>query len=230
MDCGHCCRLDLIIEAGCEADGAKHAEFVFGKTTLRVADGADDSGIEIGAAADEIEDLVGGGVEHHAVDSEVAALDVLARIFGEAYFVGTAAIGVAYVEAEGGDFDCVAMMSWSLTGAFRSARNLLSFFLFSIRHQHDSKLLAHGVGLRKDLHDLLRSRVRGHIIVSRLAIQKKIADASSGQISLVAPHTQGADDFFGELFGVRQKALSIQHSAFSRRNAEHSRSIRNRLN
>src|ERR1700683_1862364 len=74
-------------------------------------------------------------------------------------------------------------------------------------------MLADGVGLRKDLHDLLRSRVRGHIIVSRFAIKKKIADASSGQISLVAPHTQGADDFFGELFGVRQKAL--QHSALS---------------
>jgi hypothetical protein len=47
---------------------------------------------------------------------------------------------------------------------------------------------------------------------------------------LVAPHTQGADDFPGELFDVRQKALSIQHSAFSRRNVERSRSIRNRLN
>jgi hypothetical protein len=85
------------------------------------------------------------------------------------------------------------------------------------RHQHHSELLAHGIGLRKYLHDLLRSSLRCHIVVSRLSTEKKVADASSGQISLVAARTQSANDLFDELFGGRQKALRIQHSVTAER-------------
>ena len=66
--------IDLVIEARRETHGAEHAQLVFGKTAFGIADGADDSGFQIVSSADEIQDLVGCGIEHHAVDGEIAAL------------------------------------------------------------------------------------------------------------------------------------------------------------
>ncbi len=103
-------------------------------------------------------------------------------------------------------------MSGSFLSAYRSARRRI---VLRIGHQHDSELLADCIGLRKDLHDLLRSRVGSYVVIGGLAVKKKVADASSGEISSVAARTQGADNLFGELSGVWQKALCIQHSALS---------------
>ena len=69
------------------------------------------------------------------------------------------------------------------------------------RDQHDSELLAYGEGLREDLHDLARSCVGGYVVVGGLAAEQKIADASAGEVGLVAVLAQGADDFGGVLFG-----------------------------
>ena len=60
-DGGHGARLDLEVEARGEADGAQHAQLVFGEAQGGVADGAEDPGGEIVAAADEVEGG-GGGV------------------------------------------------------------------------------------------------------------------------------------------------------------------------
>ena len=96
---------DCVTEARGKADGAEHAEFVFGKTAGRLADGADDFGGEIGAAADEVEDFVGVVAHEEAVDGEIAALDVFGGAPGVADFVGVAAVGVAEVGAKCGDLD-----------------------------------------------------------------------------------------------------------------------------
>src|SRR5580704_13971022 len=53
------CGLNGVAEARCEADRAKHAEFVFREAAVGVADGADDVGLKIFLAADEIEDFPG---------------------------------------------------------------------------------------------------------------------------------------------------------------------------
>ena len=77
-------RFDGEVETGGEADGAEHAQLVFFKAAMGLADGADDAVAEIVFAADVVEDGGGeiaglameDGVEHHAVDGEVAAEDV----------------------------------------------------------------------------------------------------------------------------------------------------------
>src|SRR5258708_11263962 len=101
-----------------------------------------------------MQNLVGFGIEHHAVDGEVAALDVLLRVFGEAYFVGVSAVGVAYIGTESGYLDCRV-----LTG--EGARRSIGFGFWD---QHYSELLAYGVGLGKDLHDLLSCCVGGYVV------------------------------------------------------------------
>ena len=75
--------------------------------------------------------------------------------------------------------------------------------------QHDSKLLPDGERLRKDLHDLMRSRIGGYVVVGGLAAKQQVADASPGEVGLVSALAQGADDFRRVLFGVRS-AVSIQ--------------------
>src|SRR6185437_119611 len=104
--------LEVEVEARGEADGAHQAELVLGVAKGGVADGADDTFLEIAAAADKVEHggvQVAGGfelyrIEQHAVDGEVAAEDVFARVGGELHSIRTAAVGVGAVGAEGGDF------------------------------------------------------------------------------------------------------------------------------
>ena len=59
-----------------------------------------------------------------------------------------AAITVADIATEGGNFDGVA------------AR-------VSHRHQHHAKLCAHRVGFREDPHDLVRRGVGGDVVIGR---------------------------------------------------------------
>jgi hypothetical protein len=70
------------------------------------------------------------------------------------------------------------------------------------RHQDNSELLAHGEGIRENFHDLPRSRIGRDIIIRRLALEEKIADASAGEVGLVAVPVQNANDFDGMSFGV----------------------------
>src|SRR5581483_919434 len=97
--------LDGVAEAGRKAHGAHHAQLVFGEAAVRRADGADDAGAQVGAPADIVQHFLGNGIEQQAVDGEVAALHVFARIGGVGDFVGMPAVGIQAVAAEGGDFD-----------------------------------------------------------------------------------------------------------------------------
>src|SRR5260370_16321035 len=72
-DGGESCGFDGVAETRSEADGAQHAEFVFGETARWVADGADDSCGKISAAADEVEDFAGVMAHEKAVDGEIPA-------------------------------------------------------------------------------------------------------------------------------------------------------------
>ena len=86
-----------------KADCAKHAEFVFAETKVRIADGADQVLSQVAASSDEVENVSGLRILEHAVNGEVAAKDVFARIGGEADCVRPAAIQVDPVLAEGCD-------------------------------------------------------------------------------------------------------------------------------
>ena len=110
--------VDVEAEAGGEADGPEHAELVFGEAGDGVADGADDAKLEIVAAVDEVAngavEIVRGfeveRIEEHAVDGDVTAEDVFARIGGEANGVGPTAIGVGAIVTEGGHLNGVALV------------------------------------------------------------------------------------------------------------------------
>src|SRR5208283_5919963 len=78
------------------------------------------------------------------------------------------------------------------------------------RHEHDSELLADGISLREDLHDLPWSRIGGNVVVGGLAAEEKIADASSSEVALVASLAQSANDFDGVLFWTRHQLETIR--------------------
>ena len=50
-----------------ETDGAQQPQMVFAETRRGIADGADDARFEVGAAADEVEDLAGTGSSSRAL-------------------------------------------------------------------------------------------------------------------------------------------------------------------
>ena len=100
LECG---GVDRKIEAGGEADGAEHAQVVLAEPRVGVADGADHAALQILASFDEVQNLATVRVHHEAVDGEIAALNVLARIALEMDQRGTAAVGVVVVAAERGD-------------------------------------------------------------------------------------------------------------------------------
>ena len=113
-DGGGCGGVDGEVETGREADGAQHAELVFGEAEDWVADGPDRPCGEVFASVDEVEQrglrvvlgigVEGDGVEQHPVDGEVAPEDIVFGRSGEADCIRTAAVGVGAVVAEGGHF------------------------------------------------------------------------------------------------------------------------------
>jgi len=98
-------RLNREAEAGGEADGAEEAEVVFGEAGGGVADGADEAGLEVVAAAMEIEGAPGEGIEVEGVDGEVAAGGVVRGVGVEDDAGGAAAILVGEIGAIGGGFE-----------------------------------------------------------------------------------------------------------------------------
>src|SRR5258708_11758096 len=74
-DGGESCGFDGVAETRSEADGAQHAEFVFGETAGWVADGAGDSCGQISAAPHAGEDFSRGNAPEGGASGGIAALD-----------------------------------------------------------------------------------------------------------------------------------------------------------
>ena len=194
-------RLDFKVEACGETYGAEHAELVFGEAQGRVADGAEDFGGEVGAAVYVVE---GGGcyvscffedsrVEEHAVDGEVAAEDVFARVGGEADGVGAAAVGVGSVVAEGGDFGGDAVR---------------------FAHEDYAEVCAYGEGffVREESEDDVGRGAGSYVEVLGLEAQENVAYAASGEVGLMAMGAQGVDD--AACGGVMRVVLQVEgHSS-----------------
>ncbi len=113
LDCPKSRRFDNVVETRRKTHCAQHAELVFGETPFGLADGANDPGFQIFSSFDKVQHLVADGIEQQAIDGEIAALHVFARVATEANFVGMAAVAVAKVAAEGGHLDdiCFAGVS-----------------------------------------------------------------------------------------------------------------------
>ena len=240
--CGaRCCMaenvadLDLVIEARRKAHAAQHAQLVFRKTPLRIADRANDSGFKIVASSDEVQNAVcridSQRIKHHAVNREVAALHILARIIRKTHFVGMSPIGVANIGTElapppiferwprkqGSQPGRTACSSWYDAPMRRLAvTSEISAVLLRVlcgirrnRNQHNSELLADSQR-SETLHHLLRSRIGRNIVVSRFALQQQVANASARQLSLMSALAQSAHNVGSVLLCVRHVRVTLR--------------------
>ena len=171
----------LVVETGGEADGAEEAEFVFAETGDGVADGAEGFGLQVGLAADEVDELVRDRIVEHAVDGEVAAVGVfLGR--GEGDHLGTASVDVFVVGAEGGDFEGAAVL----------------------HDEDDAEMGADGLGVGEKFLHLGGFGRGGDVIVVRVESEEFVPHAAAGEIGDVAGLLQAAGEVGGGGFGVHR--------------------------
>src|SRR5581483_304041 len=88
LDLGQGRRFDGVSEARGKADSPQHPQLVFGETIMRSANGADDPQFQIFASAYIIEYFLGNRIKQQPIDSEVAALNIVAGILAELHLVG----------------------------------------------------------------------------------------------------------------------------------------------
>ena len=153
---------------------------------------------KIFAAANVVQHLAGIGIEQQAVDGEVAALHVHARVFGELNFIGMAAVRVSAVTAEGSDFNGVVVAF--AFGGFTAYRD-----------QNHAELGSDCKGLREDADDFLRCGRSGYVIVGRFAAKKQVADAAADEIGGVSVFAQSLRDTGGFNRFVRGKIHLFFH-------------------
>ena len=176
-----------VAEARGEADCAEHTKFVFGETAGRFADGADDFGGEISAAADEIEDFAGVVAHEESVDGEIAALDVFLRHLGIDDLVGMAAIGVAEIGTKRGDFD----------------------FEGIVADEDYAELRADVEAVGEESQNFLRLCVCCNVIIRWLAMKKDVAHAATDEKGLVAVALKGGANRIGEFAGIHGTIMRL---------------------
>jgi hypothetical protein len=186
-DGGEGCGFDGVVEARGEADGAEHAEFVFGEAPGGLADGADDSGGEIGASADEVENFAGVVAHEEAVDGEIAALDILFGSLGIDDLIGMAAIGIADIGAEGGDFDLEGIVA----------------------DEDDTELHADIEAVGEELQDFGGSCVCGDVVIGRIAPKKDVAHAAADEEGLVTMALERFANRIGEFPGIHGMIMRL---------------------
>ena len=186
-DGGEGSGFDGVAEARGETHRTEHAELIFGETAGRLADGADDSGREIGATTDKIEDLAGIVAHEETVDGEVAALHVFFWRFGIDDLVGMAAVGVANVGAEGGYFDFEGILA----------------------DEDDAELSADIEAAGEEPEHFLRRRIRCHVVVRGFTIQKDIAHATADEESLSAVALKRSANRIGEFAGIHGMIMRL---------------------
>ena len=102
-------RFNGVGNAGGKAHRPEHPELVFCESPARVADGADQTGFQVGLTTNKIEDFPGVMAHGQAIDRKVAASHVLLRGMGVNHLVRMAAVRIVEVPAKGGDFDLSAV-------------------------------------------------------------------------------------------------------------------------
>jgi hypothetical protein len=183
-------RFDGEVEAGGETHGAEHAQLVFFKAAVGLANGADDAVAEIVFAADVIQNrrreaaglAMEDGVEHHAVNGEVAAEDVFLGARGKADLGGVAAVAIRDVAAK--------------------CSNLGDNFLIVnlVADQHNAEVGPDGEGAREQGEDRIGMGAGGNVEVLGRDAEENVADAAAGEVRLVTGGAQLDDDALcGEL-------------------------------
>src|SRR6185437_5486369 len=98
-------RLNLVSQPRGEADCAHHAQLVFAKAQMWLANGANQFSLEIGAPPNKVQHLAARRIIEQAIDREIAALHVLFGRIGEAHRIRMPSIAVADIATVGGDLN-----------------------------------------------------------------------------------------------------------------------------
>jgi len=121
-----------------------------------------------------------GRIEQEAVDGEIAALDVFRGGLGVTNFIGVAAIGVDAVIAEGGD------LGHHLRRGRRLLRGRRRISFRSRSDEDDAEVCSNRVGARKHGKYNVGSGGGCDVVVLRLATEEEIANATTGEVSIVS--------------------------------------------
>ena len=166
----HCfpgCRIDRKAECGSESDGSEHSEFVLGKTFGGIADGPEQPTIQIFTAPDKIKDLFLDWVQEESVHREIAP-DGIPLGIGVDDALGMAAVQIGAVTPESRHLD----------------------FLSLLNDEDDTELSSDRNGSGEKSLDLLRSRVRGDIVIVGCQSEEPVPHASPGEKRLKSLGTQ----------------------------------------
>ena len=172
--------LDRVSKSRSEPHGAQHAKFILGETEFGLTNGANQAGGEVRSATDKIQDFAGVVFHEQAVDGEITAGNIFASCGGVHHLVGVTSIGITDIAAKRGYF------------------NLDSF----TRNEHDTELSADTDGIRKQFHDTRGSGIGRHIVISGVAFEQEITDATAHEQSLVTVLLEGCADRIGKFPGI----------------------------
>src|SRR5882672_6608739 len=89
-----CFRFNFKTESRCKAHRAQHAQLVFFETSPWFSNRANDSRLQIRAAADEIENFAGVVPHQKSVDRKIPPLHILFGGFGVNHSVWMPAVGI----------------------------------------------------------------------------------------------------------------------------------------
>jgi hypothetical protein len=169
----------------------------------RFANRPDDVRFQIIPPSDIVENLFRNRIQQQPVNREITALHVLAGVFAETHCIGVAAVAVADIGAEGGDFDYARFPCAEPRDRFDFTAGervvILALRILRNWNQHNPELRTHCIRLGENAHDLFRSSVGGDVVVSGFVAQQQIAHTSAAEVRLVAVLPQSADDRHREL-------------------------------
>ena len=115
LDGRQCAGFHKQLIRGRKPDAAKHAELVLFDPFCRIADGSNQTRLQIFLATNEVDDLVLQRVEKHAVDREVTSQRVFSSI-GVLDRVRMSTVAVAAITPECGDLDRVKLFTANFLG------------------------------------------------------------------------------------------------------------------
>src|ERR1700739_2634005 len=164
LDGGEGVRFNVVTEASGKANRPEHTQLIFCKALLRLADGADDAGLQVSLATYEIKHFSRVVAHDQTIDREVAAGNIFLRFAGINNLVGMTAIGITDVLPKGSHFDFAAVA----------------------RHEENAELRANRNAIREKSHDPGGRGVGRDIIISRLAPEQQITHTAAHKKGLLA--------------------------------------------
>lgn len=172
-----CGRFDSEAEARREPYCPHHSYGVLTETDFRVADGSYRSGVQIGEAADMVDDAETLYVVEDSIDREIAPSRV---------FLGCAESVVAFVEFAG--FEVTIGLAPERAGFY---------YLGSELYVGETKASSYEKAVSEEFPDLLRVGVGADIEVLRFSPQKQVPDAASDQVCGVTGVMQAVENTEG---------------------------------